>query len=81
MKNRDLIISNLRESISSLETIIEGLKTGFVFGRTRPVSAFSQRQQWVVMQSRGLSKVAALLVVQRQSESGLIAADAAANST
>jgi len=47
MKNRDLIISNLRESISSLETIIEGLKTGFVFGRTRPVSAFSQRQQWV----------------------------------
>lgn len=26
MKNRDLIIGNLRESIYSLETIIEGLK-------------------------------------------------------
>jgi hypothetical protein len=38
MKNRDLIISNLRESISSLETIIEGLKTSFVFGRARPLT-------------------------------------------
>lgn len=38
MRNRDLIISNLRESICSLETITEGLKTGFVFGRTRPLT-------------------------------------------
>jgi hypothetical protein len=38
MKNRDLIISNLRESIYSLKMIIRGLETGVVFGSRTPLT-------------------------------------------
>jgi hypothetical protein len=38
MKNRDLIIINLRQSIHSLKMIIRGLETGVVFARTTPLT-------------------------------------------